>query len=94
MKKFLGEQKHFIRQPTDKVAGDAKKTKELLFAHLCALAPLREIVYFFTPSNARATAGRMCALRPQDLWYIAGLNSHRVLGLTPKNGARCKCCSP
>ena len=55
MKKSWEEQKHLIRQPTDKVAKRAKKTKQLVVGNLCALAPLREIVYFFTASDARAT---------------------------------------
>jgi hypothetical protein len=44
VKEFLHEQKHFTQRR--KVAEDAKRTKELLFANLCALARLREIVYF------------------------------------------------
>ena len=50
MKEFLNEQKHFTQ--SRKVTEGAKKTKALLVAGLCVLAPLREIVYFFTPSTA------------------------------------------
>ncbi len=56
VKKCREEQKHFTQRR--KVAEDAKKTKKLLFANLCALASLREIVYFFTASMAWALIGR------------------------------------
>jgi hypothetical protein len=49
VRKCREEQKHFTQRR--KVAEDAKKTKKLLFANLCALASLREIVYFFTASS-------------------------------------------
>ena len=52
VKKSPNEQKRFIRQPTDKVAEGAMRTKQLLFVSLCALAPLREIVYIFTAFHA------------------------------------------
>jgi len=39
------EQKPFFRQPTDKVAKGAKKTKRVSTVDLCGLAPLRETVY-------------------------------------------------
>ena len=57
MKKSWEEQKHFIRQPTDKVAKRAKKTKQLVVGNLCALVRrlTDEIVYFFTASDAHAT---------------------------------------
>jgi hypothetical protein len=35
----------------------AKKTKQLFFAIFAIFAPLRETVYFFTASDARATVG-------------------------------------
>jgi hypothetical protein len=50
VKKSPEEQKHFTQRR--KVVEGAKKTKQLFFASLCALAPLREIVYFFTASCA------------------------------------------
>jgi hypothetical protein len=50
VKKSLKEQKHFTQRR--KVQEGAKKTKQLFFASLCALASLREIVYFFTASGA------------------------------------------
>jgi hypothetical protein len=50
VKKFQEEQKHFTQRR--KVAEGAKKTQKLLFASLCALASLREIVYIFTASSA------------------------------------------
>jgi hypothetical protein len=60
VKKSWEEQKHFIRQPTDKVAKHAKKTKQLVIGNLCALVRrlTDEIVYFFTPSPARAGHGQ------------------------------------
>jgi hypothetical protein len=54
VKKFQDEQKHFTQRR--KVAEGAKKTQKLLFASLCALASLREIVYFFTSWDARGTS--------------------------------------
>jgi hypothetical protein len=48
VKKSRNEQKHFTQGR--KVAKDAKRTMELYFASLCALASLREIVNYFTPS--------------------------------------------
>src|SRR5208283_5920674 len=62
VKKCREEQKHFTQRR--KVAEDAKKTKKLLFASLCALASLREIVYFFTASSA---------------WVNMQINSHGAL---------------
>jgi hypothetical protein len=50
VKKSREEQKHFTQ--SRKVAEGAKRTKQLSFASLCALASLREIVCFFTPSRA------------------------------------------
>jgi len=50
VKKSRQEQKHFTQR--HKGAEDAKKTKQLFHASLCALASLREIVYFFTASAA------------------------------------------
>jgi hypothetical protein len=50
VKKSLKEQKHFTQRR--KVQEGAKKRKQLFFASLCALASLREIVYFFTASTA------------------------------------------
>jgi ABC-type multidrug transport system permease subunit len=50
VQKSLKEQKHFTQRR--KVQEGAKKRKQLLFASLCALASLREIVYFFTASEA------------------------------------------
>ena len=61
MKKSLEEQKHFIPPTRDKVPEGAKKTKKLFFATLCALASLREIVYFFTTSAAMIPRRRDCA---------------------------------
>jgi hypothetical protein len=58
VKLSLDEQKHFIRRLTDKVVEGAEKTKQLFFACLCALASLREIVYFFTASRKRCVATR------------------------------------
>jgi hypothetical protein len=49
VKKSLEEQKHFTQRR--KVQEGAKKRKQLSFATLCALASLREIVYFFTASK-------------------------------------------
>ena len=48
MKKSQEEQKHFTQRR--KALEGAKETKQLFFAILCALASLREIVYFFTVS--------------------------------------------
>jgi hypothetical protein len=48
VKKSPEEQKHFTQRR--KGLEGAKKTEQLLFASLCALASLREIVYFFTAS--------------------------------------------
>jgi hypothetical protein len=59
-KESRNEQKCFTQRR--KVAEDAKRTKPLSFALLCALASLREIVYFFTPSDARATRCGMAIL--------------------------------
>jgi hypothetical protein len=56
VKKSLEEQKHFIPPTRDKVQEGAKKRKQLFFASLCALASLREIVYFFTASPAVGTS--------------------------------------
>jgi len=50
VKKSLEEQKHFTQGR--KVQEGAKKRKQLFLASLCALASLREIVYFFTASEA------------------------------------------
>ena len=60
MNKSLNKQKHFTRRR--KVAEGAKRTKELFFASLCALASLREIVYSFAASNHwdRLRAGLPC----------------------------------
>jgi hypothetical protein len=55
VKKCWQEQKHFIRQPTDKGAKGAERTTQSFFANLCVLAPWREIVLFFPPSDARGT---------------------------------------
>jgi hypothetical protein len=52
VKKSLKEQKHSIPPTRDKVQEGAKNRKQLFFASLCALASLREIVYFFTASTA------------------------------------------
>jgi hypothetical protein len=52
VKKSLKEQKHSIPPTRDKVQEGAKNRKQLFFASLCALASLREIVYFFTASQA------------------------------------------
>jgi mRNA-degrading endonuclease RelE of RelBE toxin-antitoxin system len=57
VKKSLEEQKHFTQRR--KVLEGAKKTKQLSFAILCALASLREIVHFFTASKRRD----VCATR-------------------------------
>jgi hypothetical protein len=50
VKKSLEEQKHFTQRR--KVLEGPKKTKQLFFATLCAMASLRETVPFFTPSRA------------------------------------------
>ena len=50
VKKSLNEQKHSTQRR--KVAEGAKRTEQLFFASLCALASLREIVYSFTASQA------------------------------------------
>jgi hypothetical protein len=55
VKKYLEEQKHFT--PRRKAAKDAKKAKQSFIGNLCALASLREIVYFFTASECRAVRG-------------------------------------
>jgi hypothetical protein len=52
VKKYLEEQKHFTQRR--KAAKDAKKAKQLFIGNLCALASLREIVYFFTASGVWA----------------------------------------
>jgi hypothetical protein len=65
VRKCREERKHFT--PRRKDAKDAKRTKLRLFASLCALAPWREIVHFFTPSDARGTRcvlGRTESRRP------------------------------
>jgi len=51
-------QKHSTQRR--KVGEDAKKTRKLLSADLCALASLREIVYFFTASPARDRTWARC----------------------------------
>ena len=51
VKKSLNEQKHSTQRR--KVAEGAKRTEQLFFASLCALASLREIVCFFTASKPR-----------------------------------------
>ncbi len=48
VKKPPEQEKHFTQ--SRKGPEGAKKTKRLFFASLCALASLREIVYFFTAS--------------------------------------------
>jgi hypothetical protein len=53
VKKIVKEEEHL----TPSCEG-ANKTKLLALANLCALASLREIVYFFTPWDARATFQR------------------------------------
>ena len=63
VKKLQDEQKHFTQRR--KVAEDAKKTRKLLFASLCALASLREIVCFFTPSQAVGKSPPHPARAPQ-----------------------------
>jgi hypothetical protein len=59
VKLSLDWQKHFTQRC--KVAKCAKKTRQLLIADFCALASLREIVYFFTGSQAvgRDTTGKI-----------------------------------
>jgi hypothetical protein len=56
VKKSLDEQKHFTQRR--KAGKGAKKTKQLFFASLHALASLREIVGFFTASMPWARLGR------------------------------------
>ena len=56
VKKSLDEQKHFTQRR--KAGKGAKKTKQLFFASLRALASLREIVGFFTASMPWARLGR------------------------------------
>ena len=69
--KILGRAKAFHPARRDKVVEGAKKTKQLFFVSLCALASLREIVYFFTASNR-------CLLHPREkgpsgaLYYFKG----------------------
>ena len=53
MKKSIKEQNNSRKDAKTQRA--AKQTKEFFFALLCDFASLREIVYFFTASDARAT---------------------------------------
>jgi hypothetical protein len=55
VKKSPNEQERFAQRR--KVAEGAKRTMQLLFASLCALAPLREIV-FFHRFESRGKSGR------------------------------------
>ncbi len=54
VKKSGNEQKHLAQRR--KGAETKQKIKELCIVNLCASASLREVVYFFTPSDARATS--------------------------------------
>ncbi|MGO8789029.1 MAG: hypothetical protein ACLQVL_16830, partial [Terriglobia bacterium] len=53
VKKSIKEQNNSRKDAKTERA--AKQTKEFFFALLCALASLREILYFFTPSDGRVT---------------------------------------
>jgi len=50
---MIGKQKHLWQSRRF-----AKKTRDFRFAGLCALAPLREILYFFTRSELFRISGR------------------------------------
>jgi hypothetical protein len=54
VKKSENKQNHLAQRRKDAEA--EKKIKELFVPNLSASASLREIVYFFTPSDARATS--------------------------------------
>jgi hypothetical protein len=56
VKKSPNEQKHLAQRR--KGAEAAKKTKQLFNSNLCVSAPLREMVYFFTPSTPWDSASK------------------------------------
>jgi len=56
----------------------AKKTKQMFFASLCALAPLRDILYFFTASDALG----------YNLPPLPGLESESPVWLTSSTNLR------